>query len=45
MPVLSWALPGSPGLSLVLGDLKVKEMSSEMGVPKMIVNGSFFNTC
>ena len=25
MPVLYWALPGSPGLSLVLGDMQVKK--------------------
>ena len=39
--VLSWALPGSPGLSLVLGYIEVKEMNREMGVPKLIVKSLF----
>ena len=41
MPVLYWALPGSPGLSLVLGDIQVKEMSREIGVSKLIVKCLF----
>ena len=40
-PRLSWALPGSPGLSLVLGDIQVKEMSREIGVSKLIVKCLF----
>ena len=40
-PRLSWALPGSPGLSLVLGDIQVKEMSIEMGFSKLIVKCFF----
>ena len=40
-PVLSWTLPGSPGLSLVLGDIQVKEMSREIGVSKLIVKCLF----
>ena len=41
MPVLYWALPGSPGLSLVLGDMQVKKMSREIGVSKLIVKCFF----
>ena len=41
MPVLFWALPGSPGLCLVLGEIQVKEMSREIGVSKLIVNCLF----
>ena len=39
-PMLSWALPGSPGLSLVLDGMQVKGMSREMGVSKLIVRYS-----
>jgi len=41
---LFWALPGSPGLSLVLGDIQVKEMSREIGVSKLIVKCIFSET-
>ena len=41
MPMLSLALLGSSGLSPVLGDLQVKEMRREMGVPKIIVKCLF----
>ena len=40
-PVFSWALPGSPGLSSVLGDMQVKEMSREMGFSKLITRCIF----
>ena len=40
-PVLSWTLPGSPGLSLVIGDMQIKEMSIEMGFSKLIVKCLF----
>ena len=43
-PVLSWTLPGSPGLSLVLGDMQIKEMSREMGFSKLIVKCLFSPT-
>ena len=43
-PVLPWALPGSPRLSLVLGGMQVKEMSREMGVSKLIVKCLFSPT-
>ena len=43
-PVLSWALPSSPGLSLLLGDMQIKEMSREMGVSKLIVKYLFSPT-
>ena len=39
-PVFSWALPGSPGLSSVLGDMQVKEMSREMGFSNQIARWS-----
>ena len=35
------ALLGSAGLSLVLGDIQVKEMSREIGVSKLIVKCLF----
>ena len=35
------ALLGSPGLSLVLGDIQVKEMSRDIGVSKLIVKCLF----
>ena len=41
---LSQALLGSPGLSLVLGDMQVKEMSREIGVSKLIVKCLFSET-
>ena len=41
MPVLYWALPGSPGLSSVLGDMQVKEMSREMGFSQLIARCIF----
>ena len=40
-PVFSSALPGSPGLSSVLGDMQVKEMSREMGFSKLIARCIF----
>ena len=40
-PVPPWALPGSPGLSLVLGGIQVKEMSREMVVSKLNIRCLF----
>ena len=41
MPVLYWALLCSPRLSLVLGDIQVKEMSRDIGVSKLFVKCLF----